>query len=84
MRQLLLLQPQVSRPGLASALRLPRAAIVLFSPCCATPLFCSYDSFGGLPSWAQDTLMAHAEDPRPRLYSAEELERALTHDRHVC
>jgi len=33
-----------------------------------------------LPSWALETLGAHAGDERPYLYSAEELESAQTHD----
>jgi deoxyribodipyrimidine photo-lyase len=39
-----------------------------------------YDSFTGLPAWAQKTLLEHQEDPRKYLYSSQELERALTHD----
>lgn len=39
-----------------------------------------YDSFQALPSWAQKTLIAHAQDPRPYLYSLETLESAETHD----
>jgi deoxyribodipyrimidine photo-lyase len=33
-----------------------------------------------LPTWALQTLGAHAADPRPRLYAAEELEGGATHD----
>ncbi len=33
-----------------------------------------------LPGWALATLGAHAADPRPHLYSAEELEDGATHD----
>jgi deoxyribodipyrimidine photo-lyase len=33
-----------------------------------------------LPAWALATLGAHASDPRPWLYTAEELERGETHD----
>jgi deoxyribodipyrimidine photo-lyase len=40
----------------------------------------SYDSFEGLPSWAKQTLLSHAKDKRPYLYSSEELETADTHD----
>ncbi|MDZ7761177.1 MAG: deoxyribodipyrimidine photo-lyase [Desulfovermiculus sp.] len=40
----------------------------------------AYDSFAGLPEWAQSTLNAHRSDPRPVLYSREELEAAATHD----
>ncbi|MCX7973711.1 MAG: deoxyribodipyrimidine photo-lyase [Candidatus Aminicenantes bacterium] len=39
-----------------------------------------YDSFEGLPAWAQKTLLEHQEDQRPYLYSLEELEQAKTHD----
>jgi deoxyribodipyrimidine photo-lyase len=33
-----------------------------------------------LPGWALATLGAHAADPRPRLYTREELESGVTHD----
>lgn len=33
-----------------------------------------------LPDWAKETHRKHAKDPRPRLYSLEQLERAATHD----
>jgi deoxyribodipyrimidine photo-lyase len=39
-----------------------------------------YDSFAGLPSWAKATLLNHAKDTWPYLYSKEELETAQTHD----
>ncbi|MEZ4598160.1 MAG: deoxyribodipyrimidine photolyase [Syntrophotaleaceae bacterium] len=39
-----------------------------------------YDRFDALPDWAQKTLLAHADDPRPFLYDKEELESARTHD----
>ncbi len=39
-----------------------------------------YDQFESLPDWAQETLAEHASDPRPYLYSSEELESARTHD----
>lgn len=39
-----------------------------------------YDSLQGCPSWGQETLRKHASDPRPWLYSREELEQARTHD----
>ncbi|MFO7875504.1 MAG: deoxyribodipyrimidine photo-lyase [Desulfovermiculus sp.] len=39
-----------------------------------------YDSFAGLPEWAQKTLHAHQSDPRPVLYSASQLEAGETHD----
>ncbi len=41
-----------------------------------------YDSFEGLPAWAQKTLRLHEADPRPALYNREELEAAKTHDRY--
>ncbi|MCX6578250.1 MAG: deoxyribodipyrimidine photo-lyase [Candidatus Aminicenantes bacterium] len=39
-----------------------------------------YDSFEGIPSWAQKTLKLHETDPRPAVYTREELEAAKTHD----
>jgi deoxyribodipyrimidine photo-lyase len=39
-----------------------------------------YDRVAGFPQWAQSTLAAHRRDPRPYLYSRDELERAETHD----
>jgi deoxyribodipyrimidine photo-lyase len=39
-----------------------------------------YDSFDGLPSWARETLMKHAGDPREITYTISELEMARTHD----
>ncbi len=39
-----------------------------------------YRSFDSLPSWAQNTLMKHANDQRPYLYSIEEFENAKTQD----
>jgi len=39
-----------------------------------------YDVFGGIPAWAQKTLAAHQDDPRPRIYSGAELESGQTHD----
>ena len=39
-----------------------------------------YDEFATLPAWAQRTLQAHAHDPRPVLYTPEQLETAQTHD----
>lgn len=48
-------------------------------------LFClkrdNYDRFEGLPDWAQTTLLNHAADPRPYLYSLQELANGQTHDR---
>jgi len=40
-----------------------------------------YDRYESLPDWAIRTLAEHAADPRPRLYSVEELEGAQTDDR---
>ena len=39
-----------------------------------------YDRYDSLPDWARRTLEKHAGDPRPHLYSVEELEAARTHD----
>ncbi|MCR4440060.1 MAG: deoxyribodipyrimidine photo-lyase [bacterium] len=39
-----------------------------------------YDSFAGLPAWAQKTLQKHLADARPYSYSLAELEQAQTHD----
>jgi len=39
-----------------------------------------YDQFAGFPAWCQDTLLRHADDVRPYLYSQPELEQGLTHD----
>lgn len=39
-----------------------------------------YDSFAGLPDWAQKTLRDHEKDPREYSYTREELENAETHD----
>ncbi len=40
----------------------------------------NYDTFEGLPPWAQATLRRHAADPRPALYSPAELEEGRTED----
>jgi deoxyribodipyrimidine photo-lyase len=40
----------------------------------------NYDQFEALPHWAQTTLEEHRHDPRPFVYSLEELEHATTHD----
>lgn len=40
----------------------------------------AYDRFIGLPEWALNSLNDHADDRRPYLYSAEQLEAAETHD----
>ncbi|WP_147818985.1 deoxyribodipyrimidine photo-lyase [Salidesulfovibrio onnuriiensis] len=39
-----------------------------------------YDSTRCFADWASTTLAEHADDPRPHLYSDEQLERGLTHD----
>jgi deoxyribodipyrimidine photo-lyase len=39
-----------------------------------------YDRYVSLPPWALKTLARHANDPRPYVYSVEQLERARTHD----
>ncbi|NSW75177.1 MAG: deoxyribodipyrimidine photo-lyase [Candidatus Atribacteria bacterium] len=39
-----------------------------------------YDSFQGLPSWAQDTLRKHRRDSRKYHYHLEDFENARTHD----
>jgi deoxyribodipyrimidine photo-lyase len=36
--------------------------------------------YGSLPAWARATLAAHARDPRERVYSADDLLAARTHD----
>jgi deoxyribodipyrimidine photo-lyase len=40
----------------------------------------NYDHYDSLPEWALQTLEEHAGDPRPRIYSLEELEQARTYD----
>jgi len=39
-----------------------------------------YDDYAVIPSWARQTLEAHAGDPRPFLYSRARFEAAETHD----
>jgi len=39
-----------------------------------------YDTVEAFPDWARRTLEKHARDPRPFLYTREELENARTHD----
>jgi deoxyribodipyrimidine photo-lyase len=39
-----------------------------------------YDRYESLPDWAQATLATHASDPRPTLYTIEQLEASHTHD----
>jgi deoxyribodipyrimidine photo-lyase len=40
----------------------------------------TFDKYESLPDWAQKTLATHAKDPRPVVYSLEQLETAQTHD----
>ncbi|MBS0360046.1 MAG: deoxyribodipyrimidine photo-lyase [Proteobacteria bacterium] len=42
----------------------------------------NYDRYTALPSWARQSLAAHRDDPRPAIYTAEQLEAADTHDPH--
>lgn len=39
-----------------------------------------YDAYASLPAWAKATLDQHRGDPRPYVYSLDQLERAETHD----
>ncbi len=39
-----------------------------------------YDSIESAPDWAHRTLAAHAKDPRPVVYTREQLEAGETHD----
>jgi deoxyribodipyrimidine photo-lyase len=48
-----------------------------FNMCALSPI---YDRYESLPQWAQNTLAKHSSDPRPILYTAEQLETASTHD----
>ena len=45
--------------------------------CCFNP---NHRSLDALPAWAKATLSAHLDDPRPYVYSLEELANARTHD----
>ena len=40
----------------------------------------NYDNLKNIPNWAQKTLDQHAKDPRPFIYSLEQLEQAATDD----
>ncbi len=40
-----------------------------------------YRELDSLPGWARQTIAKHARDPRPVLYSLEQLENSQTHDR---
>ncbi|HEY0929110.1 MAG TPA: deoxyribodipyrimidine photo-lyase [Gemmatimonas sp.] len=46
--------------------------------CVRTP---NFDQIAALPAWVQRTMQEHEHDPRPVLYSLEQLERAQTGDR---
>jgi len=48
-----------------------------FNAACHQP---DYDQYRSLPDWARTTLAEHRDDPRPYLYSFEQLEQAQTHD----
>jgi deoxyribodipyrimidine photo-lyase len=41
-----------------------------------------YDSYEALPDWAKRTLSDHREDPRPTLYSADQIELGGSEDPH--
>ena len=44
-------------------------------------LYCaSYNTYDGIPAWAQRSLSKHRDDPREFLYTLREFERASTHD----
>jgi deoxyribodipyrimidine photo-lyase len=45
--------------------------------CAYTP---GYDTPDAFPAWARASLDAHADDPRPYLYTRSQLEHAQTHD----
>jgi deoxyribodipyrimidine photo-lyase len=40
----------------------------------------NYDNFSGFPNWAQESLMAHLNDPRANIYTQDEFETAATLD----
>lgn len=39
-----------------------------------------YDDIKGFPRWARETLFKHCRDPRPHLYTYEQLDNGQTHD----
>ena len=41
-----------------------------------------YDDYACMPGWARKTLDEHRADPRPHLYTPEQFELGLTHDRY--
>ncbi len=42
----------------------------------------NYDQYEAMPDWARKTLDAHRGDKRPFLYTKEQFEQGLTHDRY--
>jgi deoxyribodipyrimidine photo-lyase len=48
-----------------------------FNMCAREP---NYDRYESLPGWAQTTLAEHASDPRPKVYSLAQFDRAETYD----
>lgn len=42
----------------------------------------NYDNYEAIPQWAKDTLNSHKNDFREYVYSLEELESSLTHDKY--
>ena len=42
----------------------------------------NYDDYTCVPAWARKTLDAHRTDPRPHLYTPEQFDQGLTHDRY--
>ncbi|MFO0012898.1 MAG: deoxyribodipyrimidine photolyase [Planctomycetota bacterium] len=48
-----------------------------FNMCAREP---NYDRYESLPGWAQATLAEHAADPRPKVYSLDQFDRAQTYD----
>ena len=48
-----------------------------YNACCNDP---NYDKYESLPEFARTTLEEHADDPRPYVYSYEQLRDARTHD----
>merc|ERR1711907_3919 len=40
----------------------------------------NYDQLSGASGWAQETLEVHTADPRPHLYTLEQLEKGETHE----
>lgn len=42
----------------------------------------NYDNYNGFPEWARKSLEEHIDDRRQYIYSAEQFENALTHDKY--